>query len=241
MTDSSIKMRFLGLIPARGGSKGIPRKNLVDLAGQPLISYTIRESLNSARLDRVVLSTDDQEIADLGKALGADVPFLRPAHLAADHSPMIGVVVHALEWLKLNEGYNPDAIVLLQPTTPLRTASHVDQAIKQFETEDVDSLISVSIPQEHPFEMVHFEGQQMKFAIERDNVGTRQEYPDYYFLNGAIYITRVSILLDQQTLWGGRVIPYLMDTLHCIDIDTESDLAIADYLMRQRQNQTPIL
>jgi CMP-N,N'-diacetyllegionaminic acid synthase len=226
-------MRFLGLIPARGGSKGIPGKNLVDLAGKPLISYTIAASLASKRLDRVILSTDDQEIADLGQALEVQAPFLRPAHLADDQSSMLVVVEHALDWLKVNENYRPDAIVILQPTTPLRTSTHIDEAIIQFEQEDVDSLVSVSEPQEHPLEMVSFEGQEMQFAVERGNVSTRQEYPTYYFLNGAITITRVDLLLEQQTFWGGRVAHYLMDTLASIDIDTRADLAIADGLMRR--------
>lgn len=145
MKASSSKMRFLGLIPARGGFR-----DPVTLAGRPLISCTSTESLNSSRLDRIVFSADDPEITDLVKDLGAEVPFIRPAHLATHRSPMLGVLVHALEWLKLNEDYRPEAIVLLHPTTPLRTASHVDRAIKHLNREMLIAGLVSLIPRSNP-------------------------------------------------------------------------------------------
>jgi len=144
-------MRCLGLIGARGGSKGIPRKNLVDLAGHPLIYYTFNEARKSKLLDRVVLSTDDPEIAALAKSCGVEVPFLRPAHLASDTAVLADAIQHALEWLQDHEGYAPDAILLLQPTSPLRQTRHIDEALTLFQNENADSVISLSSPQEHPW------------------------------------------------------------------------------------------
>ena len=150
-------MRCLGLIGARGGSKGIPRKNLVDLAGHPLIYYTFTEALKSESLDRVVLTTDDAEIAELARTCGVEVPFLRPEHLASDTASLADAIEHAVEWLREHDGYVPDALLLLQPTSPLRQAKHIDEAIALFERENAGSVIGLSPPQEHPWDMVYFE------------------------------------------------------------------------------------
>lgn len=229
-------MRFLGLIGARGGSKGIPRKNLIDLAGRPLIYYTFHEALKSKLLDRIVLTTDDQEIAGLAESLGVEAPFIRPAHLATDTAIMSNVIQHALDWMKTEENYAPDAILLLQPTSPLRRGQHIDEAISLYQEEKADTVISLSNPQEHPWDTVYFEDEQMKFALDKyADLTNRQTYRRFYYINGAIYITTLELFRVRQNFWGGKIVPYFMDTLDSIDIDNEADLVIADCLLRRRQ------
>ena len=231
-------MRVLGLIGARGGSKGVPRKNLVEVAGKPLISYTFEEAAKSAGLDRIVLTTDDEEIAALARSMHVEVPFLRPEHLATDAAVMADVVMHALDWLKKEEDYSADAILLLQPTSPLRRVEHIDEALALYEREEADSLVSLSEPQEHPWDMVYMENERMKFALDKyEDLTNRQTYKTFYYINGAIYITRLNLFRSDKNFWGGRVVPYYMDTLDSIDVDTESDLVIADCLLRRRREQ----
>jgi len=143
-----------------------------------------------------------------------------------------------VNWLETNEKYMPDAVMRLQPTTPLRTVKHIDKAIVKFVKQDVDCLVSVSEPQEHPMEMVYFKDKKMRFTLERkEEIDTRQEYPKYYFLNGAIYITKIDVLMKHKTFWGGRVEPYFIDIIDSIDVDTTADLIIADCLLRRRNMQ----
>lgn len=231
-------MLFLGLIGARGGSKGVPRKNLIDLAGRPLISYTFSEALKSKLLDRVVLTTDDAEIANLARSMGVEAPFLRPDYLATDTALMADVIAHALDWLKTGQNYSPDAILLLQPTSPLRRVQHIDEALSLYQSENADSLIALSEPQEHPWDMVYFEDGRMKFALDKyEDLTNRQTYKSFYYINGAIYITRRELFAAHKNFWGGKIVPYYMDTLDSIDVDTEADLIIADGLLRRRQEQ----
>jgi CMP-N,N'-diacetyllegionaminic acid synthase len=232
-------MRCLGLIGARGGSKGIPRKNLVDLAGHPLIYYTFNEALKSKSLDRVVLTTDDPEIADLAKSSGIEVPFLRPEPLASDTASLADAIDHAVEWLRSNEGYIPDALLLLQPTSPLRRAQHIDEAVALFENENAGSVIGLSPPQEHPWDMVYFENGEMRFAREQySELTNRQTYREFYYINGAIYITRTELFTTHKNFWAGKIVPYYMEALDSIDVDSEADLIIADCLLRFRQSNT---
>ena len=136
-------VKYLSIIPARGGSKGIPNKNIVNIAGKPLIQYTIEAALNSKSLHSLIISTDDKKIAEVGKNCGVEIPFMRPAKLARDDTPAIDVVLHALDWLKENDSYEPDAVVLLQPTSPLRTEKHIDEAIQLFVEENADTVVSI--------------------------------------------------------------------------------------------------
>lgn len=231
------KYRFLGVIPARGGSKGIPRKNLVDVAGKPLIAYTIEAARGSGRLDRVLLSTDSEEIAVLGRKLGVEVPFMRPVSLAMDDTPIISVLRHAVDHIESAEGYRPTAVVLLQPTSPLRTAAHIDAAIELFEKEDADSVVSVSEPMEHPSDMVWFENGHIRFALAAEERWKgRQTYPKFYFVNGAIYILTLELLPKTEHPWGGRVVPFPMGSLESIDVDGPTHLILADWLLQRTRS-----
>ena len=133
----------LGIIPARGASKGIPGKNIINVAEKPLLQYTIEAAQKSKFLNRVLLSTDDKKIAEVGKIFCVEVPFMRPTKLAQDDTPAIDVILHALDWLKQNDSYQPDAVVLLQPTSPLRTEKHIDKAIQLFLDKNADTVVSV--------------------------------------------------------------------------------------------------
>lgn len=234
---SSKKAKYLGIIPARGGSRGIPHKNLVKVAGRPLIAYTFQEALASNKLDKVVLSTDDKKIAALGKKYSVEVPFQRPAKYANDKATLEAVMLHALDWLKEHEEYLPDAVVLLQPTSPLRTARHIDAAIGLFEQSKVDSLVSVSCPMEHPCDMATFNNMKMTMLFEGEGFlagKQRQAYPDYYFINGAIYIFSTNILYKYKSRFGKTVLPYLMRQIESIDVDSRDDLEMADLILSKR-------
>lgn len=229
-------MRVLGFIGARGGSKGIARKNLVELDGNPLLYYTLTEAKQSNLLDRVVLSTDDVEIAALGTAVGVEVPFLRPTELATDSAALSAAIQHTLDWLKANDNYTPDAILLLQPTSPLRRMQHIDEAILLYQKENADTLISLSHPQEHPWDMVYFEDGEMKFALNKSiELTNRQDYRQCQYINGAIYITRLELFTKYQNFFSGKIVPYMMSTIDSIDIDSEADLTIADCLLKRRR------
>jgi CMP-N-acetylneuraminic acid synthetase len=231
----STDRRFLGVIPARGGSKGIPRKNLVSVAGKPLLAYTVEAALGSRLLDRVLLSTDDEEIAEVGRRLGLEVPFLRPAELAGDDAPMMAVIRHAVGRLESVDGYRPTAVVLLQPTSPLRTAAHIDAAIELFLKEDADSVVSVSEPLEHPCDMAWFDNGTMHLALSAEERWKgRQTYPIFHFVNGAIYIVKTELIETSNHPWGGKAVPFLMSPLESIDVDGQSQLTMVDLLISQK-------
>ena len=228
------KPQILGFIPARGGSKGIPRKNLVPVAGKPLISYTFEQALLSTKLTRIVLSTDDAEIANLGNSYGIEVPYLRPEEISGDSVPIEAALIHALNWLSDNQGYRPDIFAILQPTTPLRTAKHIDEAICLLERSGLDAVVSVSPPREHPSEMVYFEDKIMQFVLKGAGYAfgeQRQDYVECYFVNGAVYATLTKAFQRTGSRFGETTIPYVMKALESIDIDTEDDRMTAELMI----------
>ena len=203
-----------------------------------MIQYTFEAALNSKQLDRVILTTDNDEIAAFGRQCGIDVPFMRPESLATDEASTRSVQQHSLQWLERNEGYVPDAVVTLQPTSPLREAYHIDEAIKQFKDSDLDSVLGVTPVMDHPYEVVGFADGKMVRVIERpDGVARRQDYPDWYQINGAIYVTRSSVLMRQNDTYGDRVEGYVMDPEFSVDIDTLSDLKWAEWLLSNHGNR----
>jgi len=234
-------LRVLGIITARGGSKGVPGKNLKLLAGQPLLAYTIEAARASQALDRVILSTEDEEIAAVGRALGCEVPFIRPAELSRDDTPHLPVIQHAAAWMQNQGGYQPDAVMVLQPTSPLREAGDITAAITLLESSGADSVLSVSeVPgHSHPSRTLRLDddGFAVLFATGapvRTRINRRQDLPDAWVMNGAIYACRIGVLSGPTpSLYGDRVAAYRMPPGRSISIDDMNDWATAERLLAQ--------
>jgi CMP-N-acetylneuraminic acid synthetase len=224
MQPQNSERRVLGLVPARGGSKGIPRKNLRSLAGQPLLAYTAQAAKQSKALARILLSTDDSEIADLGKSLGLDVPYLRPPELALDGTPMIDVVLHAIRWVQAH-GEHYAAICLLQPTSPLRSAQTIDRCVSLLWEKNVDSVISVRpVPAEYNPHWVYFETGQGLLELSMGDgvpIPSRQQLPPAYHRDGSIFVAKTEIVLAQESLYGARVLGFVSPEEEAFDLDTE--------------------
>ncbi|MCL9972289.1 MAG: acylneuraminate cytidylyltransferase family protein [Candidatus Pacebacteria bacterium] len=221
--------KVLCLITARGGSKSIPRKNIKPFAGKPLIAWSIETAIKSGLVDRTVVTTDDQEIADISKQHGAEVPFMRPAELALDTTPSLPVLQHAVQWLKDNENYYPDYVLLLEPTSPARRPFHVKAAIEIAEKSGCDSVIALgAVPGHYNY--------HWQVALEDDKAllvtGTawpqviprRQELPKTYFRNGAFYLFRPDLLFaEKPSLYGSDVRGYVVEDKYSVDIDIARD------------------
>ena len=223
------QQRLLAIIPARGGSKRLPRKNILDLSGKPLIAWTIEAALNSKYIDRIVVSTDDQEIANISRKYGAEVPFLRPKSLATDDASSIDTVINVLGEVEIiNQHY--EYIVLLQPTSPLRTEIDIDKAIELLEKKSADSVISVC-EVDHPPQWNNTlpDDGNMQLFFREDNANNRsQDFDIYYRLNGAIYIVKIERLLKEESLFlKTNTFAYCMDAYSSVDIDKEEDLMVA--------------
>lgn len=219
-------MKILALIPARGGSKGIPDKNKKELGGKPLLAYTIESALAATTLDRVVFSSEDASLRKLAVHYGAEVPFERPPHLAADDSGTLEVVQHALQTLA-KQGNSYDAVCLLQVTTPFRSANLIDKAVTAFKNGKTDSLLSVlKVPHEYNPHWV-FERKQddtLQLATgEKDLIKRRQDLPQAYIRDGAIYITRTEVILDAASLYGNTIGFIESDPERYVNIDTMAD------------------
>jgi len=231
-------MKTLGLIPARGGSKAIPRKNIVLLAGKPLLAYTCEAAAGSLKLDRVILSTDDPEIVQVAEKYGVDAPFIRPGNLADDEAPILPVIRHALDWLDEKEGTHYDVIVLLQPTSPLRKSTHIDAAVDMMLSTGADNVVSVTaVP--HNFNPVSVmrlddDGYLQPF-LEGDMILRRQDKPLVFARNGPAVLAVRRSVIDSGRLYGDRVLPLEMDPLDSIDVDDESDLILVEALINHRR------
>lgn len=223
--------KILGLIPARGGSKGIKDKNIIDLCGKPLIAYSVECGIQSKYIDSVVVTTDSEKIAEVAKQYGARVPFLRPAEYAQDTSTTLVAVLHAVQALK-EMGENYDALVLLQPTQPLRTTQDVDNSIEAYFAAGEQDLVSVSQVSDHPI-LVRTIGKNGKLQNMLDCSSTcrRQDMPPYYRVNGCIYINNME-RLDENTSFGDNPIPFIMEREHSVDIDEQADLYVAEYYLK---------
>ena len=227
-------MRVLGLVPARGGSKGVARKNIRMLCGKPLLGYTAESALAARRLARVVLTTEDEEIADLGRRCGLEVPFMRPAALALDETPMMPVVHHALRVLS-ESGDTFDAVCLLQPTNPFRRAEDIDGAIELLETTGADSVISfVDVGEKHPARMKYIsaEGRVVDPPFAEAFEGQRrQDLPKVYLREGSIYVTRTGVLVQDGSFKGRDCRGWLVPEERACNIDTPFDLFIAEQIV----------
>lgn len=231
-------MEILGLIPARGGSKSIPHKNIAPLAGKPLLAYTCLAALESRSLSRVLLNTDDPEIAEAGRLWGVEAPFLRPADLAQDDTPIVPVIQHTLDWLGREQGFFPDVVVLLQPTSPLRRAEHIDEAVALLLSSGADTVVSVTaVPHAfNPVSVMRLTGEgRLAPYLEGPVILRRQEKPRLYARNGPAVLAVRRATLEAGLLYGDDVRPYEMDRAESLDIDEPLDLELAEFFLSRRQ------
>jgi N-acylneuraminate cytidylyltransferase/CMP-N,N'-diacetyllegionaminic acid synthase len=222
-------MKTVALITARGGSKGIPRKNIKPIAGKPLIAWTIEAALRSTLLDSVVVSTDDAEIAAVARQAGATVPFIRPAALAQDGTPGIDPVLHAINLLP---GYS--AVLLLQPTSPLRTTADIDACLRLALDQRAMSVVSVSEPESHPYWIYRLgHNQTLQHFAGVPPLARRQDLPQVFALNGAMYYAQTDWLLQGKRLVAAETMAYVMPRERSVDIDTLLDWRFAEMLLKE--------
>jgi CMP-N,N'-diacetyllegionaminic acid synthase len=230
-------MKVLGIIPARGGSKGIPRKNIRLLAGKPLLQYTAEAALGAKRLARVILSTEDEEIAGVGRKCGLEVPFMRPPELAQDDTPTLPVLQHAVRRLE-EAGDRYDAICLLQPTAPFRRPEEIDGCVDLLIETGADSVITVlPVPPEHNPHWVYFQDVQgfLRLSTCEDTpIPLRQMLPPAFHREGSVYVTKREVLLERNSLYGSKVEGYLMTASASVNIDTTEDWQRAEELLQHR-------
>ena len=226
-------MKIICIIPARSGSKGVPKKNIKLLGGYPLIAYSIAVSRLSSKIERTMVSTDSQEIADIALSYGAEVPFLRPAEISGDHNTDYDVIIHALNWLHDNEAYQPAPLVYLRPTTPFREVKYIDSAIELMrKTDDATALRSVHEMSQSSYKTLEIEGGYLKcicsgsFDVDVAN-RPRQDYETTYDANGYVDIFRSSFVIENKRLLGDRVLAYV--TPRIAEVDTFEDFDYLEY------------
>lgn len=224
------KKSVLAVITARGGSKGVPRKNIREIAGKPLIAWTIEEAKRSKHIDRLILSSEDAEIIDVAKKWGCEVPFSRPAELSKDETPGIEPVLHAID--NLPDLY--DYVVLLQPTSPLRKAEDIDGCIALCETRRAPLCVSVTEPEKSPYWMYTLDaaGHMHPVITHSEALWRRQDLPKVYALNGAVYVSDCRWLRQTRSFVTGETVAYLMPKDRSLDIDTEMDLRYCELLLK---------
>jgi CMP-N,N'-diacetyllegionaminic acid synthase len=229
-------MRVLGIVTARGGSKGVPRKNIREIAGKPLLAWTAEAALAATRLTRVVLTTEDAEIADVGRQVGLDVPFMRPVELAHDSTPSLPVLQHVVATLEA-QGEQYDATCLLQPTSPLRNAATIDACVELLISSAADSVVTVlHVPAEHNPHWVFFRDAAGRLipAMPGPLIPRRQELPPAFHREGQVYVTRRDVLMNQGSLYGTRMVGFEIDSDMSVNIDTEADWTRAEQLLAGR-------
>ena len=240
--ETMITMKLLALIPARGGSKGVPNKNIKLLGGKPLINYTIEAALACAEIENLIVSTDSLEIAQVSRTAGANTPFIRPDELATDSSPSIDTVIHAVEFLRDNAGLNYDAVCLLQPTSPFRTTEDIREAIQKFSESEADSLISVrKVPHQFNPHWVFEQNADNNFLRiatgESEIIPRRQELPPAYFRDGSIYLVKTEVLLKKRSLYGKKIAFHLSENPIFVNIDTLEDWEEAEQILKKRNGR----
>ncbi len=222
--------KILGIVIARGGSKSIPRKNIRPFCGKPLIAWSIEAGRDSGVLDRLIISTEDKEIADIARTLGAEVPFIRPAELAEDVTPTLPVLQHAVQWLREHEGYYPDYVLLLEPTSPGRQAFHIQEAVALATQTAADSVIALGEVEGHHNCHWQIKIDEKGKALLADGspwssvIRRRQDLPKTYFRNGAFYLFKTDLLFaPEPSLYGNDVRGYILAPEYSIDIDSPED------------------
>lgn len=240
-------MEILAVIPARGGSKSIPRKNIKLLCGKPLIAWTIDEAKKSRLLTRILVSTDDPEIAEVASACGAEVPFLRPKEISQDLSTDVEFLTHALNWLWDNERYEPEIVLRLPPTSPLRTAAHIDEGIqKLLDTPKADAARPICEAPKHPYKLWQIQeaGTFLEPFLPKEFTGfdephnlPRQLFPKAYIHTGAMDVIRTGALRKYNSTSGKKLAYFFMDPQDAVNIDHPVDFEIAEFLMNRRLSQ----
>lgn len=230
--------KIIAVIPARGGSKGIKKKNIILLGGKPLIAYSIEVAKKSPLIDRVIVTTDSPEIARVAEEYGAEVPFIRPSELAQDDTPAYPVLRHTLKFLEEKENFKPDIIVWLEPPNPFRTAEKIDEAIKIFEADkEADSMRGVCEPFQNPFKMWILNGKYLEPLMKQEgtdyNSLPRQKLRKVYWQNGYIYLLRYDTVMKKGNFHGDKILPFILSKDEFIDIDSEEDLKLAEYYLKK--------
>jgi CMP-N,N'-diacetyllegionaminic acid synthase len=234
-------MNVLGVIPARGGSKGIPVKNLAPLCGRPLLAYTADAVKESKKLTRTIVSTEDERIADCARSLALEVPFIRPSSLAADDAPMLPVLQHAIDAMRA-DGFDADMVVLLQPTSPLRRGEHIDAAVTWLERVRGDSVVSVvAVPHQfNPTSVMRVEEGLLKPFLDGPSVTRRQDKPQLFARNGPAVLAVHTRVIQGGSLYGDESWPLLMTAEDSLDIDTPWDLRLAESIIAARVNANSV-
>lgn len=223
----------VAIIPTRGGSKGIPQKNIQKLDGKPLMAYSIEAALESNKISRVIVSTDDPKIAKIAKKFGAEVPFLRPKELAQDDSPTYLALQSVVKYLENVECYSVTMIVLIQPTSPLRKTDRIDETIEKLLKTGADSAATVCCVKDHPCWSFTIDGDRLRpFSNEGTKIYRRQDLPKAYALNGAVYAVRRSVLFEQNTVLGKDSRAVIMPEEESIDIDSYFDFFLAEMVLK---------
>lgn len=224
-------MKYLALIPARKGSKGIIDKNFRLLNGKHLIEYTFNSALESDKIDSTHLSSDDDRIISLATLHGIESYYTRPDYLSDDSSKIIDVVLYHLEWMEAMHLILPENIVLLQPTSPIRSKGLIDKCIETFEKSNKSSLVGISECSQHPYEMFTLKQGKLDF-VNNSNL-RRQEYPNYYFITGSIYIVKTSFLKTQKRFFDENSACHMLSSQESIDVDLEYDMELASFFLNK--------
>jgi CMP-N-acetylneuraminic acid synthetase len=233
-----MEKNLIAVIPARGGSRVIPHKNIIPVAGKPLIAYTIEAAIEAKEFERVIVSTDDQKISALATEYGAET-VKRPKEFAEDNSPTIDCVKHLISHLAKKENYFADSLALLQPTAPLRDSADIKNALKMFRDSGKKTTVSVSEPGKSPYLSVKIENQEIEplFGWKYHFNMRRQDLPKAFLVDGAIYITTIKNMLEHNNFFGKNPIGYVMTREHGMDIDEKIDLEIVECLIKNRQKK----
>ncbi|MCO4754505.1 MAG: acylneuraminate cytidylyltransferase family protein [Bacteriovoracaceae bacterium] len=234
-------MEMIAVVPARSGSKGVPKKNIKELRGKPLMAYSILAGTKSKHISRTIVSTDSEEFAEIANSFGGETPFLRPADISGDRSTDLEMMIHVLDWLKENEGKEPDYIVHLRPTTPLRNVEEVDKAIEKFlENKESTALRSVHEMSESAYKTFEIdENNQMitAFSKEKDLDGAnkaRQGFPSTYFANGYVDVLSTKLIREKNRIHGDNVLPYVTEPV--IEVDTQFDFELLEQMSEKNPN-----
>lgn len=231
--------RILAVITARGGSKGVPRKNVKDLGGRPLIAYSIEVAKQSGLISHLIVSTDDEEIANMAKEFGADVPFMRPVELAGDTVVHADVMKHAVGFMEERLGIFFDYVVILQPTSPFRLVGDIDETLKVLMESGADSGVSMmELDGDHPIKIKKMEGNQvLPYCLSEPEGVRRQDLPKAYKRSSAVYAVKRDVLMNQGMIFGGSTVGYVVPNERSIDIDTEYDWLRAEYMLKKLRSE----